>query len=188
MGTGIDIYANEVVKDSETEKKNGISPITMMGGNTSSMMGGNTSSMMGGNTSSTEGRPFLKTTRVIKELNALGVSTDSLFAAETIKDLIIRSRARGPWRSLGPWMRQVINDNFGEKNPEVVYKLLGRISDLLQLSRWGCKGFACSVPVLSITNKYQDLMYRAARIRYVILKCFAYFSESAENKTFDRFF
>ena len=165
MGTGIDIYANEVVKDSGTEKKNGIS-------------------MIGGNTSSTELRPFLQTTRVVKELNAIGVSTDLLFAAGSIKGLINRGRAT----VLGPWMRQVINDDFGEKNPEVVYKLLGRISNLLQLSRWGCKGFACSVPVLSITNKYQDLMYRAARIRYVILKCFAYFSESAENKTFDKFF
>ena len=147
MGTGIDIYANEVLIDSRTEKKNGIS-------------------IIGGNTSSTEEvRPFLQTTRVVKELNAIGVSTDLLFAAGSIKGLINRGKAT----VLGPWMRKVINDDFGEKNPEVVYKLLGRISDLLQLSRWGCKGFACSVPVLSITNKYQNLMYKAARIRYVTL-------------------
>ena len=66
---------------------------------------------------------------------------------------------------LGDWMKTIIREDFAEKNPEVVYTLLGRVWDLLQLSRVGCDGYRCSIPVLRITVKYRDVLYQAASNR-----------------------
>ena len=62
-------------------------------------------------------------------------------------------------------MRRVMRADFQEKNPIVVYKLLVRVWDLLQLSKVGCDGFQCSAPVLKITNKYMDIIRNAERAR-----------------------
>ena len=154
MGTGIDIYANEVVGDSETLPANKYKSTSTK----------SSTSIIGTNATSSE--KDLQATQVIETLNALGLSTDRLFTVGRKQDLIGRSKLK----VLGPWMNQVIRHHFQQRNPEVVYRLLGRISDLLQLSRAGCKGFACSAPVLSIHSKYQDLMYNASRTRYFTLK------------------
>jgi len=117
----------------------------------------------------------LSPVKVMKTLNQKGISAYRLFKVS--RKAHIKSRANLP--IVKRWMEKKINLDVQEKNPEIVYRLLGRCSDLLQVSRVGCEGHACEKPVIAIQSKYQYMVYKASKISYkgmlTILKLFKRF-------------
>jgi hypothetical protein len=94
------------------------------------------------------------------------ISAYQLFSAKTKKGIL--KRANLPF--LGKWMKRVVANEFQEKNPEIVYRLLGRINDLLRISHVGCKNFPCKKDVTIIWSSYQDLVYNASRLSHQGMK------------------
>jgi len=94
------------------------------------------------------------------------ITASRLFNVKSKGRLLVRSKL--PF--LGDWMNKQVAYHFQDKNPEVLYKLLGKVDVLLQLARVGCHRNLCSKPVLQAYSKYQNMAYRATRLSYSGMK------------------
>jgi len=112
---------------------------------------------------------------VMEKLKVLGITPEKLFAARNKQGIKVLSNLE----HLGKWMNGQIATEFQDKNPNVVYQLLGRCADLLQIANVGCFDQRCSTPVLEVHRKYQDMMYEASKISYngilMVIKLMKYF-------------
>lgn len=99
---------------------------------------------------------------VMEKLKQLGITPEILFDVRSKSG--IKRRSKLP--HLGAWMNRKIECAFQYKNPMMIYELLGRCADLLQIANVGCLNERCSTPVLRIHRKYQDMIYKASKISY----------------------
>ena len=103
----------------------------------------------------------LERLRGIKLSNGRRLTPFLLFSIRHQSD--IDARAKLP--ILGEWMNITIKREFQQKNPKRAYQLLIKVSDLLEIAYAGCYGFDCVIPVTSIQSEYQNLMYKAVKVR-----------------------
>merc|ERR1712168_1405593 len=100
-----------------------------------------------------QGMTSMKAKEVVDKLRKQNrIPPSVLFAVTNKRSIMIRSDLP----HLSKWIKEQINTKFQEKDPNIVYQLLGRCADLLQIANVGCHNQACSPPMIKVTGKYQS--------------------------------